>query len=291
MQNPIQLTERDSELILSVYKYRYLTTSQVARLHFPSLRTAQRRLQRLTTAKYVAPFRVPNINEAIYRITKPGAKHISHLLGVPITELTWKAGSKPPKDYYFMKHFAGISDFRISLTLASRLSIGVDYLGFIPEHYGKKHLSGRVSKYVKDVVFDINQPGVKITHAPDGVFALRTEKPKLFFLEIDRGTETITNPEKGILKMIRFYEGLAEEGKFKGYAQDFDSLPFSSFRLLIATTTEKRIQNMREMLGSHAPKLYKAFWLAPLDSISEENIFSPIWHVLDANDDQLRKIA
>ena len=40
-----KLTERDIAVILDVYKYRYLSSSQVERLHFPSKRTAWRRLE------------------------------------------------------------------------------------------------------------------------------------------------------------------------------------------------------------------------------------------------------
>src|SRR5690606_13268302 len=91
----------------------------------------------------------------------------------------------------------------------------VDLLGFIPEYYGARHASGRVTKYIKDVVFDARNPREKISHTPDAVFALvKGGKPALFFLEIDRGTESLSNPERGVNKMIRFYEGLAKSGKF-----------------------------------------------------------------------------
>ena len=286
------LTERDIEVVLSVYKYRYLTTSHVARLHFPSRRTAQRRLTSLTREKLIAPFTVPNMAESIYRITKQGAHLVASVLGVDPESLTWRPGSKPPKDYYFMRHFAAVSDFRITLTRAAAAHPTIKHLGFIPEHYGAKHLSGRVTKYVKDVVFDVRSPGERITHAPDGVFALkRGEKATLFFLEIDRGTESISNPEKGIGKMIRFYESYASEGTFRGYAEDFRCPAFDIFVLLLVTTSARRVENIRQSLGQNPPPAYRFFWLATLDDVSETALFSPIWKTLDAGSDRLYSIG
>lgn len=285
------ITERDTDVLLSVYRYRYLTTSQVMRLHFPSARTAQRRLSTLATQKLLRHFTVPNLNERTYMLTTRGANLVAELLNVSPEDLLWSAGTKPPKDYYFMKHFCAISDFRITLTKATERS-PVTLLGFIPEHYGAKHLSGRVTKYIKDVAFSITDPKEKISHTPDAVFALGKEsKQALYFLEIDRGTETISNPEKGIRKMIRFYEGYAREGKYKGYAEDFHCAPFSRFRLLIVTTSPRRVENIRSMLGTSAPPLYRFFWLTTFDQVSEETAFDDVWRSLDANDDRRYKIA
>lgn len=286
------ITERDHEIILSVYRYRYLTTSQIARLHFPSARTAQRRLSVLAGHKLLTHFTVPNIGERLYMLTARGANLVAEMLDVAPDDLLWSTGTKPPKDYYFIKHFVAISDFRITLTHATAVS-DLFLLGFIPEHYGAKHLSGRVTKYIKDVAFSITDPKEKISHTPDAVFALeRNHKQALFFLEIDRGTEIISNPTKGIGKLVRFYEGYAHDEKYKGYGEDFDCAPFSNFRLLIVTTSEKRIANIRTSLGTNSPPLYRFFWLTTYDQVTEETILDErIWLSLDATDEKLYKIV
>ena len=285
------ITERDTDIILSVYRYRYLKTSQIARLHFPSPRTAQRRLSILAGHNLVAHFTVPNIDERIYMLTTRGANLVAELLNISPEDLLWRAGTKPPKDYYFMKHFAGISDFRITLTQATADS-NVSVLGFIPEHYGAKHLSGRVTKYIKDVAFSITDPKEKISHVPDAVFALeKADRLALYFLEIDRGTETISNPTKGIGKMIRFYEGYAHDEKYKGYSEDFHCPAFNRFRLLIVTTSTRRVANIRQSLGVNPPPLYRFFWLTTFDQVSQATIFSRIWRSLDAGDEKLYQIG
>lgn len=48
------LTERDTEVMLDIYKYRYLSVSQIKRLHFPSLQTAYRRLRSLTAGGLIS---------------------------------------------------------------------------------------------------------------------------------------------------------------------------------------------------------------------------------------------
>ena len=147
-------------------------------------------------------------------------------------------------------------------------------------------------KYIKDVAFSITDPKEKISHTPDAVFALqKSDKQALYFLEIDRGTETISNPDKGIGKMIRFYEGYAHDEKYKGYAEDFHTPAFTRFRLLIVTISARRIANIRQALGTNPPPLYRFFWLTTYDQLNEATIFNPIWLSLDNSDERLYKIA
>lgn len=285
------ITERDNEMLLSVYQYRYLTTSQIMRLHFPSHRTAQRRLSALVKNRLLSYFIVPNIADRIYMLTTRGAGCVASVVAVPVDELLWSRGTKQPKDYYFMRHFAAISDFRITVTRAAEAS-SITLLGFIPEHYGAKHASGRVTKYIKDVAFSVADPKEKITHTPDAVFALeKNGKPALFFLEIDRGTETIANPDKGLGKMIRFYEGYAGEDKYRGYSQDFGCAPFQNFRLLIITTSWKRIENIRFALGKEGYPLHRFFWLTAHNEITEETVLNHVWAPLSASDSKRYGIA
>ena len=91
-----------------------------------------------------------------------------------------------------------INDFRITLVQACANS-PLKLLGFIPEYIGEKTKEGFVKKYIRDKVSEYS-------HTPDAVFALEKDgKPALFFLEIDRGIEIVSDPEKGFLKCVVFY--------------------------------------------------------------------------------------
>ena len=49
----VELTERDVAFLIDLYKYRYLSTPQIATLHFPSDRTAWRRLSKLAGGQWI----------------------------------------------------------------------------------------------------------------------------------------------------------------------------------------------------------------------------------------------
>ncbi len=246
-----QLTARDVAIFVDLYKYRYLSVSQLAQLHFPTKKITYRRLQILRTLGYVKNFAVPSIPERIYYLDKTGAEIVAGELQVSFEALKWHRASRAPKDYYFLRHFLGINDFRIVVTLACQNS-DISLLGFIPEYVGEKTSKGNVKKYLRDNVCDINNPDYYISHTPDAVFALeKGGKSALFFLEIDRGIEVVSDPEKGFLKSMVFYLNYWVSGQFKKYEQDFGNVEFQVFRALIVTDSPRRLQNMREAVTKY----------------------------------------
>ena len=287
MSSDQSITQRDIDTVITLYKHRYLKTSQIQQLYFPSLHTANRRLRSLTEQGLVKQFTVPNIPERIYHVAKKGAHLVAQQLSVTVPELKWSEHTHAPKDYYFMQHFLGINQFRMDVTKACAKS-EIELLGFIPEYYGSKKASGHTTKYIKDFIIDAANPANKISHTPDAVFALqKSGKPALFFLEIDRGTEVLTNPEKGFLKMLHFYINYAKSGKFKTYQEEFKCAGLKVFRLLIVTTSAERLENMREASGGGAggdTKLLRYFWLTTFAKVSAESFWQPIWTALQRAD-------
>jgi Replication-relaxation len=77
-----KLTMRDTAVILDVHKYRYLTATQIEKLHFPSMQMAWRRLHILTTLGFLKAFTTPNINERIFYLGKQGAEVSAGLLRI-----------------------------------------------------------------------------------------------------------------------------------------------------------------------------------------------------------------
>lgn len=282
-------TQRDVEVVMDIYKYRYLKSSQIRALHFPSLQTTNRRLRSLCQNDLIRFFIIPNIPERIYQISRTGAHIVAEQLGVDVNELLWSKNTHCPKDYYFMRHFLAVNQFRIELTKACQSS-NLELLGFIPEYFGTKHQSGKVTKYIKDFVFDVQMPSENISHTPDAVFALmKGNKPALFFLEVDRGTEVLTNPEKGFLKMIRFYFNYAQSNKFKSYEQDFKCSDIKVFRVLIVTTTSKRLENMRQAvcnMNDSSANILKFIWLTSEGEIYTNKLFQRIWKSLKVEDNE-----
>lgn len=288
------MTDRDYEVVRSVYKYKYLTSSQIETLHFPSETTRNRSLRRCVGGGYLGEFKISNIAERLFRITKKGAEHVAAYHGAAVDDLQWRADSKKPSDHYFMRHFVACNDFRIALTRDAAHG-PVKLRGFIPEYYGTKHRSGRVTKYLKDIAFDISDPREQIGHTPDAVFCLeKNGKSALFFLEIDRGTETLSNPAKGFLKMIRFYLAYLKAGGFKGYAEDFGIEPPAVFRTLIVTTSPVRLENMQKAslaLPDSVHRGLRFLWCSTFEQVYQGSVLDPVWTSLMLSDTQKYRIA
>jgi hypothetical protein len=291
--NP-KLTSRDVSLLLDVYKYRYLSVSQIERLHFPSKWMTYRRLQALTTLKCLKAFSPPNIPERIFYLDSEGAEIVAGELHVDVSDLQWYRYSKTPKDYFFIKHFLAINDFRILLTHACRIS-PMRLLGFIPEYVGEKTSQGNVKKYIRDNVCDIANNALQYSHTPDAVFALEKDgNAALFFAEIDRGTEIVSDPEKGFLKCILFYLNYWTSGKYTRYQEDFGGKSFKTFRTLVITTSQARLEHMREavtkMPFSHS-NAKRFIWGTTEAKATALTFFDPIWCSLDTADRSVYKIG
>jgi hypothetical protein len=292
-QPKFKFTERDSALLVDLYKHRFLTIEQVQRLHFPSMQTAYRRMRLLKAAGYVSAFTVANIDQSIFMVSPQGIQAVAEALGVDRDQLKWTETKAKPRDYYFMQHFLAINDFRITLRLACEAS-GIRLVGFIPDYYGEKTDKGLVTKYIRDVICDIANERQEVSHTPDGVFALeRNGKQALFFLEIDRGTEVVSDPGKGVLKSVRFYANYLLEGKYQRYAKDFGVPEFKGFRSLYVTTTDIRLANIRQAAGAlPVPARAKRFtWITTTDKLTQSTMFTPIWFSIDPTDDSRYQIG
>lgn len=288
------ITSRDLSVLRDLYKYRYLSVSQVKRLHFPSLQTTYRRLRSLTSLGHIAGFLVPHIPEHIYHLDKGGAQLVAGDLGLSLTELKWRRPDRKPTDYYFMRHFIELNDFRITITQACSGASEIKLLGFIPEYVGETTSDGNVTKYLKETVCDVAQASYHIRHTPDAVFALeKRSTPALFFLEIDRGTEVVGREDKGVLKCVKFYLSLLASSQYQRYQQDFACPPFKGFRSLIVTTTEARVENIRQAITQLAiPAKAKQFiWLTHRGLLSEAGLFASIWLSADAGDQTVYRIG
>lgn len=282
-------TERDRDLLVDLYSHRFLTIDQLQKLHFPSLQTTYRRTKVLKDVGLITCFDVPGITGSVFAIARSGLQLVAE--SNPSAKLDIKQSRllAKPRDHYFMRHLLAINDFRIQLRIESEQA-GVSLLGFIPDYFGTLSKSGKISKYAKDSVCDIQNGNAMLSHAPDGVFALSFQTiPALFFLEIDRGTEPVSDPQRGVLKAMRFYMSYLLEGKYRRYCADFGVDGFRGFRLLFVTTTDSRIEAIRRaVIGQHMPdKAARFLWLSTFDQIGLNGIFGTKWVSADMQDESM----
>jgi hypothetical protein len=222
-------------------------------------------------------------------LARLGAEAVAERLGVPLAETGWDARREHPKDYLFLQHFLAASDFRITLTKACAQRPDIGLLGFIPEYVVDGMPTGAVRKHIRDVTADVSDQGHKIAHTPDGVFALgRGGVSALFFLEVDRGTEVLTNPNRGVLKIVRFYLSSLVTGSYQRYRDDFQvTEPFKAFRALFVVSSAERLRNIRKLCGTlpFSPEHAKHFlWLTTSEAVLDPELLSREWCSLDPED-------
>jgi hypothetical protein len=100
---------------------------------------------------------------------------------------------------------------------------------------------------------------------PDGYFEIGSQQGlRPAFVEVDLGTEAVPV----VAKKASLYLQLAASGEF---AQIFDR---TQFRVLVITTSERRLQNLRAAIAKLTDKI---FWFGTLDMLSTERFWSAAW--------------
>lgn len=288
------LTTRDTNLILDVHKYKLLSAAQAHKLHFPSLQVTYRRLRALTGLGYLKSFLAPlSPEQHLYHLGKKGAEWVAAQLNVAVNDLGFNRTTRPPENPLFLRHFLGINDFRIALSQACQNS-ALNLRGFIPEYVGEKTPEGNVKRYIRDVVCDVANLTAQISHTPDATFALESKGIcTLLFLELDRGTEVVSNPQKGVLKSLQFYLSYLAGGQYRRYQEDFHCQPLKVFRVLFVTSSEERIHNIRRAATEFfsEKEALKLILFTEQKNVTPATLFTRIWQSANADDSHLYQIA
>ncbi len=283
----LRITGRDVELLLSLFRYRDLSVSQLQRLHFPSGQTTARRLRLLAAGGLVKVSQCGS-QERLVRLRRAGAEVVAERLGVSVKETGWDRRREAPRDPLFVRHFLAVNDFRITLEQACASHPDIRLLGFMNDQVMAPE-GGAPRKFIRGVVAGAN--GRQLGHVPDAAFALqRGERAALFFVEIDRGTEVIGSEERGLLKAIRFYLDYLVAGSFDRYRREFNAPgEFDLFRVLILVPTTRRLMNVRaasNTLAFEPANARRFLWLATLDALHDRGLLRMPWCSVDALDDR-----
>jgi len=266
------LTERDLQVLEWLKKYKYLTTSQIQQLLYPTLQKAQTRLLRLFKAGLVQRFAYPVI-------MREGGKgeYVYHLKSRPRTALS------------LLRHTLKLNDVRIAFELACRQGAGqVNLVGFIPEYIGVKGRRNdqKPVRATEDTVGVRHGTGGEIL-IPDAVICLEnpaTKKRALFFLEVDLGSEKLISTTPGhysLLKKIMLYKKYLDNRGYDRYAKTFD-YDFKGFRVLTVMDSETRISRLRTALAQTPIQGFA--WFTDTATIKEADVLGKIWLMTDPTD-------
>jgi hypothetical protein len=277
------LTDRDYELLLSTYHFRYLTTSQVQHLHFPSWQTAARRIRGLTAAGYLRSVRVQRIDEHVITLTDQGISAVAAYLGVSAADFN-RQGFESPE--CALRYPIQVNDLCIALTEACRATGKCRLLGFMSEplELSESTLKRDGSQCSPSPL--AWGPTHRIVHAPDAVFAVEYKRQaSLFFLEIDRGISFSLDLdlEHSPQRILGHYLAMQRDGSHKRYFEHFAAeVQSPGFQILVAVKSIERIAALRRTWMHESPAIGVArhIWLSQRSG-EHDHIFDRRWEPLD----------
>lgn len=290
------ITEEDILILYYIQKYKFLSVTQThkviaTKMKKPSISRKLKRLQDLGFLNYfgncrIGFSRVPKI----YYITENGYNFLldeaifnEETLGV------FRKKSKPTWSPVFM-HRLMLIDVCISLELAIKdrpeLSITKVLLDYNIDSHGHRETMDYTGQE-RDNIHKI---------IPDAAIIIKntdSNKSVLFFIELDRGTETIRKAVNGgedlhsIHYRMRKYDRYLLSRNYTKKYQQYGEI--KSFILLFVTTVNERIENIRERMED-LPKELSNFYLFNSFEKVTENFFNVNWKNRNINDNQFYKL-
>ena len=276
-----QITERDVQILESLKRYRYLKTSQIARLVFPENKTVQstrRRLKFLFHAALIGrlqPFIQvgKSSGETAYYLEKKAWDFIDDDGSTP------RYGKVKNVKPQFLEHALAISEFRLNLELSCNNNDIVELHRFVADFELKENFENLAGKHRYRLFDEVNDPISKQTHIvyPDAMFILKgigkeyEQFQRLFFVEIDRGTEGL----RVIQDKLTGYHLYKREGIFKKYGQ------FDDFRVLFQVPSEGRKGNVVSLTAKLKNEL--SVWTAIEKELSNADVLETlVWKDQDS---------
>lgn len=212
------LSDRDLAVLHDVYRLRYASTTQLLSTQFGALRSktpGYRALKRLTELGFLRAFTVANVPERLFALTASGADVYADSRGAARSDLKlWRPNRQVPVSPFFMRHFLGVGDVRLSIERDVAQTPGIELPVWLPEYAAGKVERRRPVPILRQTVGSGTRA---LGHTPDAGFCLSSDRrSRIFLLEYDRGTEGLSNPEKGFLRFVRFYlRGLVAQNPFR----------------------------------------------------------------------------
>ena len=275
---PMQLTERDREIIRLVHRHRFLRSSHIITLIGEGSQPLLRRLQLLYHHGFLERPRAQidyyhrgGSRHIVYGLGNKGAALLKRESDLAFHELQWGRKNRAISRI-FLEHALLVSDVMVSIELACRETGGIELLTAnqlaLPAETRRRR-----NPFQWKVRLD---SGCQFGVVPDSVFALRSSNPAstaYFFLEADRGTMPIerkTFAQSSFQRKLLAYEATWNQNLHRA------RFGFHRFRVLTVTEKPERAQH----LAAAANRLESGrglFLFAPAQSLLAETPLSPVW--------------
>lgn len=276
-----RLIGKDCEILKCIAEYRILTVSQIAAMFHKNRQVVRRRLRELEEKGLVevASYefgRGRGRPEKSMGLTKYGVDLLKNK-GLLCHEVPYEkvlVGSS-----FCINHQLLLNWFRVHLNQVEKVCsrVRVKFMAhnspFLP-----KGPNGRLFITDYSPVPGSGQQGNKFT--PDAVFGISdlvANKTCLFFLEVDRGTETLASPKRGmsdIRQKIINYQWYARKKSYKRYDEVFNYDLFG-FSLLFLTSTYGRLAALCKLAQEMQPTNFVL--LTEINRLFPDGVSAKIW--------------
>ncbi|MDR3548179.1 MAG: replication-relaxation family protein [Candidatus Pacebacteria bacterium] len=273
---PIELTDRDRDIIRLVHRHRFLRSHQIVALVGGSAQQVVRRLQLLFHHGYLERPRAQiqyyergGSKSIAYGLGNKGGALLRRELGITVDSDSWNERNHAIGRVY-LEHALLVSDVMVSLELACRKRGDVRLL--YDDEIGLPHERHPFRWWVKI------QGGLRLGVMPDRVFALEYKdqrgqaRREYFFLEADRGTMPVVR--KNLAQTSFHRKLLAYEATWANKVHQ-RHLGIPRFRVLTVTTSTVRVQSIIEAC-SQLQRGHGLFLFAD-QSVLEKDLFSAVW--------------
>lgn len=276
-----RLKEDDCRTLECIAEYRMLTVTQMAAILHKSRQVVRKRSKDLEKAGLI---------EAIGREFGRGRGRPENSLGVTergvniLKEKGLLSQDVPCEkvcvDCLFgADHQLLLNWFRIHLNQVEKVLSRVNVKLFAYNSpFLPKDQNGRILIADYSPVPGTGLQGIKFT--PDAVFSIRdsiADKTCLFFLEVDRGTETMASPKRDtndIRHKIIKYQWYFRRQAYRRYEEVF-KCQLCGFRLLFLTSTRGRLVALCELTEQMRPSNF--VWLRECSSLFSDGVSAKIW--------------
>ena len=276
-----KITKQDIRILSHIAEYRILTVKQIAALTRRSTQVIRRRLRHLSREGLVFSNERglghrPGRREYIVILTETGMDLLNErkILSNHADYTTNKN-----IDSIFIDHDLILNWFFIHL-----IQVGRDDPRFSIQHMTTSShdlKDGDADNPLMMERFSIEESSEDtLIMIPDGVFTItdkESNKSLLFFLEVDRGTETLANTKRNpgdVRQKIINYKVLTHGNHYKRYEKIFKT-QFNGFRLLFLANTPARMKALCDLVQGMLPSNF--IWITDQERMFSRGIPADIW--------------
>lgn len=286
-------SEDDLLALFYLQKYNFLTIDQSLTIlgKERSRKNLAHRLLQIEQAGFLGSFGNQNVGfvkaPKVYYLKEKGYQVLTEEF--PLELIGRYKKKKQPSWSSKYKHRLALIDLFLSLEISVRNSTKYELVKVFLEYNRNAAKDGGYMVETTDELKTGTNPQDRIT--PDGAFILKnqhTSNQGLYFLEMDMGTETITNkisksPKFTLSNRMQEYDLYLQSGSYaKKYQEHGD---FNFFTLLFVTTAEARRDNIRKCTLNLPPLLHAYYYFNIYETV-KQNFFNPQWKVRSVQDDK-----